>query len=224
MGSMTVQALRDYTRNSLDSDATEFSDVLCDAWRDEAIARMLRAFEPWSFLEKSYTFTSDGSPSLTFASIGNDLESITNVKADRWLLQYTPHEAAVQKYAWSTTTGGLTVEFSTYGGALFLWPTPSAGAAFVVEGHRAPVAPVAPTDVPDMPSELHPLIAEYMLCRALEKQGDFFISPTKFQRFEQELDAERGRYLRGNATGVQAIGQGESVFPFFAERLSYPWE
>lgn len=224
MAQMSVQDLRDYTRLALDSDADEFPDKLCDVWRDEAIDRIVRSFEPWTFLEKSYTFTSDGTGSISYASIGPDLESVSSVKAARWLLKFMPHEAAVQKYAWSSQTGGLTVEFSSYGTTLYLWPTPKSGDTFAVTGHRKPVSPSVPTDVPDVPSELHPLIAEYMLGRALEKQGDFFVSPTKFMRFEQELETLRRRFQRGSEAGVQAIGQGRNVYPFFAERLAYDFE
>lgn len=224
MGAMTVQDMRDYARLALDSDSDEFPDALLDVWMARAQNRIQRVFEPWSFYESTWSWTSDGSQSITYETLGSDVDVIQSVKAPRWLLQFLPHELAVAKYAWSTETGGLTVEYSTFDDQLFFWPQPSAGDIYVVNGYRKPTVPIAPTDTVDLPDEFHPIIAEYMLIRCLEKQGDFFIAPTKEQEVEQELEMIRRRYLRGDNAGVQVVGGGKMIYPFFAERLAYPFE
>jgi len=224
MAAMTVQEMRDYVRSSLDSDETELPDALLDVWRNSATNRVQRTFEPWSFYETSWTF-STATNEVPFSSIDTTVESVTSIEGDNWLLKYVAHEAAVSRYAWGTTTTSSPTEWSQHGSSVFIWPTPDSTLTLTARGRRAPVDATASSETVDLPDEFHPLIAEYMLARAYEQQDDDIMSQQKFGRFEAELEAYRRRYLRASNAGVQIMGGTCSYNSMgLPARQAYDWE
>lgn len=222
---MTVQQLRDYVRNFLDTDEEEIGDSLLDVWRNEATSRIQRTISPWSFYETSWSVTTS-SQTVQFSSFDPEIDTVTSVEAPNWMLRYVPHHLAVARYAWGDPTG-VPYEFSvarteTGGEQIFLWPSPSQSDTYTIRGYRVPNDVSAPADTLDMPAELHPLVGEWMLARAFEMQDDVFMSSQKMQSFERELDAYRRRYTRAMTPDVQAIGSGlPGMWP---DRLRFPWE
>lgn len=222
---MTAQQLRDYVRNFLDTDAEEVPDVLLDVWMNEGVARIQRTIPSWSFFETSWSVTTDEAE-IPFAQFDPSVDSVTSVEGPDWMLRYLPHAQAVAKYAWGDVTG-VAYEFSVsrtegQGPFLRLWPTPSASATYVVRGYRVAADVVAATDSPDLPEEIHPLVAEWMLARAFEQQDDLQMSVQKQQMFERQLDVFRRQYMRAMTPDVQQIGGGAGLQ--LSGRLRFPWE
>jgi hypothetical protein len=223
---MTVDGMHDYVRTYLDNDDEDLPDTLLDVWRDEAVARIQRSFEPWAMFEHAWTFTA--SDRISFDEIGATdpdgfvPEVIQSVEADRWLLRFVPHERQVAKYAWSNAVAGNPTEFSLFDGELFIWPVPNGEATYTARGYRKPVL-VRGDGTVDLPAEFDPLVCEWMLTRAYEWQDDEVMSQQKLARFERQLDLLRRRYLRAPKPGVQQIGQGHDS-PVLPDRLLYSWE
>lgn len=219
MTDMTVQDMRDYVRDFLDTDSTELSDTLLDVWRREATARIERSFETWDFFEQSWTLTTSAA-STALTSIDSTCERVISVEGDNWLLEYIPHERAVAKYAFGGTSSQPT-EWSVWGNALYLWPTPDGSASYTVRGYRSPTEATLPSDTVDLPAEFHPLIAEWMLARAYERNDDDVMSQQKFSMFAAELETLRTRYTRATSPGIMVIGASSPVWP---TRMRYDWE
>lgn len=223
--SMTVQQLRDYVRNFLDTDEQEIGNSLLDVWFNEACSRIQRAIAPWSFYETAWTVTTS-QQTIPFGSLTPTVDTVTSVEAPNWMLRYVPHHLAVAKNAWSDSTG-TPFEFSvarteTDGQQIFLWPAPSQQDTYVVRGYRQSNDVSDPTATVDLPTELHPLIAEWMLARGYEMQDDGLMSSQKQQMFERELEAFRRRFTRAMTPDVQTIGSG--AVDGLPDRLRFPWE
>lgn len=223
---MTVQQLRDYVRDFLDTDDQEIGDSLLEVWRNEGTSRIQRVIAPWQFYETAWTITTS-LPTIQFTAVSPAIDTVTSVEAENWVLRYVPHSLAVGRYAWGDSTG-TPYEFSVArteadGQHIRLWPTPSASDTYVIRGYRVPTDAVAATDVPDLPGELHPLLAEWMLARAYEMQDDPGMASQKMQLVERELEAYRRRFTRAMTPDVQQIGS-TSPSSGYVDRLRFSWE
>lgn len=220
MASLTLADMAEFVRTVLDSDEEEMPDVMLDVWRDEGVARIERTFENWSFYEQTWDLTTSDHA----VTLPDDLETISSIEAANWTLQYLPHAAAINQYAYGDQTG-LPYFWSLWAGVLYLWPTPSDEVSYTVTGIRKPIEATADTDTVDLPDEFHALVCEWMLARAYEQQDDDIMSTQKFGRFEQELDGYRRRYLRAPSAGLQVVG---GICPSTAyktsDRMRFDWE
>lgn len=228
----TVQELRDYVRNFLDTDSEELPDSLLDFWRQEAENRITRAIRSWTFYETNFTLSTTASDqsyllsALTCVEDSTyDAEELTVVQGPRWQLGWLPHEEAEDRY--SNYTGSAEPTFwSQWGDTLYLWPTPDAVYALTARGYRAPVSTVVAGTNPDVPAAFHELIGEFMLARAFEQQDDETLSAAKFAKFEQEFDVLRRRYTKRRSGRVSVFGstRGRGQFGRLPRRLLYDFE
>lgn len=223
---MTVQQLRDYVRDFLDTDEEEIPDSLLDVWRNEATARIQRTISPWSFYETLWSVTTD-QQTIAFDYFDPEIDMVTSVEAPNWTLRYVPHQLAVGRYAWGDPTG-VPQEFSvarteSSGQQIVLWPSPSQSATYVIRGYRVPADVTDPSGTIDLPGEVHPLVGEWMLARAYEMQDDNVMSSQKMQMFERELEGYRRRFTRAMTPDVQSIGSSSTGL-WGADRLRFPWE
>lgn len=228
MATMTVQEMRDYVRTYLDVDEEELPDTLLDAWRFEATARIAKAFEPWDFLQDTWSLTTT-TQVVPFSSIidGTTPESIVQVEGDTYVLRYIPHEVATRKYAFGSGASGRPIEWSVWSDELYFWPDP-AGTSYdyTIRGYRDPTQATLAGDEVDLPGEFHFLIVEWMLARQYERDDDEIMSTQKFNRFEQQIEILHRRYTRPPKAGVQAIGQfcTTDTIGDMPSRLWYDWE
>lgn len=226
MAGLNVGDMYDYVRAYLDTDDVELPDSLLVVWRNEGTARVQRTFEPWSFFEADWSLTTSAA-SVAFGDISTadaQVDQVTSVEAPNWTLSYLPHDTAVAAYAWSDTAGGIPLHFSVRADTLFLWPIPGESQSYTVRGYRQPNDAVDAASSIDLPDEFDPLVCEWMLARAYERQDDEIMSAQKFGRFEQQLDGFRRRYTRGPGAGVQVLGGNRSDTMMMPDRQPYSWE
>jgi hypothetical protein len=227
---MTVQNLRDYVRNHLESDTSELPDSLLDIYRAEATDRIIQSSERWSFYETDWSFsTTSGTQAYSLASGGivqgassNQIDSINSISAPTLRLQPQPHELMLAQFP-NSGTRGYPLFWSLHAGSIYIWPIPGAIYALTVRGYRKPVAAVLAADTIDLPSEFHPVVGSFMLMRAYQQQDDFIMAPMFTDAFERGLQVLRKRYETAHRGGIRTIGgiqRGSEI----QNRLRYVWE
>lgn len=226
---MTVQGMRDFVRNHLGTDNTELPDTLLDVYRQEGTDRITQSSQRWSFYEHQWTFTTTPDVgTYDFAAIqGVDdavVGDLVTVQGPRWRLDQHAHEAMQEKFSW-TTWRGEPRYWSQFASAVYLWPVPGATYAMKARGYRKPVAAVSATDMPDLPEEFHPLVAQWMLGRSLQQQDDSITAPSIFAQFEQDLRIVRARYESTPRGSTRTMGpRPRSPYARVGARLVFPWE
>lgn len=229
--SMTVLDMRTFVREHLDSDSEELPDSLLDVYRREATNRIELSSQRWSFYESEFSFDTVAgdqtypltSFSVTIGTKTSYLDSVLGVEGPTWRLDPIGHESARERFA-ATTYQGRPRWWSLWADTIYLWPTPTAIESFVVRGYRSPLEATASSDLPDLPSEFHTLIAEWMLGRAYMQMDDERMGMQFLAAVEGQLAVLRERYETSHRAGMSIMG-GKRRGPAFDQgRLLYPWE
>lgn len=220
--SMTVQELRDHVRTWLDADEEELPNALLDVFRVEAERRFQQASQAWSFYETGTSFaTIGGTGSYTWSSINSTLAEPIAIEGDRWILQPRPHEEMTAAFA-ATDTRGEPTWWSSWGGSLYLWPIPDIVYTMSVRYMRKPIVTVSGGDIPDLPDEFHPLIANWMVARAYQQQDDEIMARELVASVEQQFALLRRRYEAPYR--VRAVLNGKRGSYQLPPRLLYDFE
>jgi hypothetical protein len=167
----TLQDIRDFTRNTLQTDSTDLPDSLVDVFANESVSRVLGLRDDWPHLYSEGTLsmvTGDGIYSLSSGSFTpTTFRTIESVWDDapfgRSLMEMDYQGAAA---AWIGPSASITSDpyyFSVYGGNLYLWPIPNATRTLRIGGYREPNVMSAGSDQPDLPIVFHAAI-QYGTC------------------------------------------------------------
>lgn len=212
---MTVQDLRDFVRNFLDTDAIDLPDPLLDVFRREATTRVLRASQKWRFLQTEQTLTTVvNQASYDLGLLSKPMERVTGVQGSTYALQERPHEMARGYWGLAPSSSNPNV-YSVYDGSIWLWPPPSSVTQYVLTGFRKPLDVTAAGDSPDLPDDFHPIVARFMLASAYAQQDDQYASQVHEQIAENKLDEVRKPYEAVQGGGVMVLGGHEpsSCYP-----------
>jgi hypothetical protein len=176
----TLQNIRDFTRNTLQTDDTDLPDSLLDVFANEAATRIIGLRDDWPHMYTEGTLSmvaSDGIYSLSSGSFSpTTFRTIESVWDDtpwgRSLVQVDYQEASA---VWIGPVADVSSEpryFSVYGGNLYLWPIPTATRTLRIGGYRDPVEMAAAGDSPDLPSQLHAAVQYSTAALAYAQQED----------------------------------------------------
>jgi hypothetical protein len=185
-------------RDFPDLDETDLPNSVLDVWAREGATRIAVA-EDWSFYAVDWTLAvSSGDATYDYSAItsgGYTIATITDVIGESYRLRPAPH-ADARRWFINETSGEPRV-WSTRGNTLYLWPIPDAAYTLNIVGYRAQKDWVADGSgaVPDLPAELHELVATWCLSRAYAQQDDLEASEQQMSRFNDQFRATRAQFL-----------------------------
>jgi hypothetical protein len=236
MASMTAGAIRSFVRTHLDVDADELPNELLDTFMRDGVIRIISYFdESPIWLQVDYGFaTVVGQQSYDLDSTAGlispkPLQAIDDVRGPLYSLSPRPHRQIRSEYRTDAPTG-TPQNYSIWGRSLYLWPKPAKAEVYQILGVRQPNWDwlTSPTQVPDLPEEFHPLIAQWALARSYAQQDDPEMANFYRGEFSTELKNIAQRW-RSNLTAQPLVLNGGSGHEAYrTERtlgpLVYEWE
>lgn len=209
---MSLDDIRNFVRGFPDIDSSDLPNAVLDPLIRDAYYRFAAAERTWDFYETSYTLvTVPLTQTYSTATIGTyPLSSISDIKGPNFMLAPAPHQMAQTKYQYRNLTGVYPRVWSIWANTLYLWPTPSSAQTHQVFGYREPIDFVAQGAgaSPDLPSEMHMLIAKWALQLAYLQQDSFFIAEDLKAQVEETYQAIRRKHIGGDAAGAIIVGGG----------------
>lgn len=238
MAVLSVQDIRDFVRNSLDTDITELPNALLDSYIYDASQRIDNFSRTWAFRAVDYSFTTTvnvSSYSLdTYAGLAGGaapLQDVVDVRGPNFSLLPRDHRKMRESFrASQTNTAAQSQWFTVWGRTLYLWPAPSLASVYSVTGYRQATDWITTSSAPDFPTEFNDLLKSWALNRAYAFLDDPEMSAFFRDEFETELHKRSRRYLEGNDTQplILNAGSAQSEDPWRTQSalgpLIYTWE
>jgi hypothetical protein len=230
--SMSLQDMRDFVREHLDSDDEELPDSLVDRFIYNGSNKVETYSRTWDFRAVEYAFTTttdtreydlDSHADLTDPA---PLADVVAIQGDSYELKPQDHRKMRLTYPPNSDSAGSPLHFTKWGRTLYLWPTPSSAIDYTVVGYRQGRDWISLNLSPDFPNDLHELIAWWALNRAYVFLDDPELADFYREEFDRELRIRSRPYLTGlDAQPFQINGgmqAGGSVR--WANRARYDWE
>lgn len=166
LGTLKARIARELHRSDLTTDIVDAINSAIRYYRS-------RSFE---FLDKTATFTTTAGVSSysSIADIGSIL-TISAVVSGRDYVLEALNYPRFQELQTSPYLSGQPTGWATYGGSIYVWPTPSGAFPLTVTYQQRVAAPVDDTDVSVWTDDAEPLIrarAKYLLCLDVMMDGD----------------------------------------------------
>lgn len=222
----TLQQIRDFAREVLQTDSTDLPDSLVDVFANEATTRVIGLRDDWPHLYSEGTLAmvaDDGIYALSSGSFTpTTFRTIESVWDDavfgRSLVEVDYQEAAA---TWIGPSANITNDpyyFSVYGGNLYLWPVPNASRTLRIGGYREPNTMAAGSDLPDLPTQFHPAI-QYGTCAiAYAQQEDPELAQFwKNMANESVAVAIRNLFMNRRHKPIMLWGRGQFYGTTYAE-------
>lgn len=222
---LNLQQIRDYVRAHLTLVDVDLPDELMDIYIREGSQRVEQAETRWPFYEAVATLeTVAGSAAYSIiTSLPDDFDQVVAITSSSGDLAWVSPENMSTRTSVGGGTSDVPSHYTTWGGQLTLWPTPSGAVDLTVRYYRKPRDWIADGTggEPDMPSQLHNAVAVWALAAAYAQQEDPDMAQFYERRFEQELDVFRRRINEAPHAQPMVLG-GNYVgrtFPW----MTYDW-
>lgn len=234
--SMTLQDMRDFVRNALDTDSTDLPDSLLDRYIADGSNRVDEHSSRWSFRAIDYSFATvanqqayDIRSAARVSGITYPIIDIVDVRGPNWSL--SPKDHAASRARWrrtSLTTNQNPSEFSLWGDSIYLWPAPTGGTTISITGYRDAIDWISLNSTPDFPGDFHELIAWWALNRGHAREGDPQMADFYRGEFEATLQKRADAWMTGLDAQPLVIGESGSREQWRARNgmgpLIYSWE
>jgi hypothetical protein len=174
--------MRDYVREFLDLDEEDLTDNVFDQFIEEGTTKILRRERQWPWLEVATEFTTVADQqAYVLADTLPTVDQILTVSDYRWVAH---HEGP--KYG----TVSAPLAYSTFGGSLFLWPTPTTAESIPVTGYRKVTGWTAggPSATSPLPEQFDTLLLKWGLSMAYAQQDDPELSMMHKAEFDEQLE------------------------------------
>lgn len=236
MATQSADDLRLYVRTHLDVEEDEVPNSLLNYWLHEAYDRITAQLDVSpTWLHVEYAFDTEiGVQSYALDSVDGliaptALQSIEDLRGPNWSLNPQSHQLLRSRYRASSAPTGRPTEFSLWGRAIYLWPTPAEVQTIYVTGTRQPQDWIATNSAPDCPEEFHYLIADFALGRGYAQQDDPEMAQSFLQGWDAAVKALSIRWLDGQQQQPFIANGGLGREPWRAERASmgpliWDWE
>lgn len=232
---MTLQNMRDFVRDTLDTDSTDLPDSILDRFIIDGSNRVDAYSTEWRFRAVDYTFSTvigtqtyqiTGTPLVS--GVTYPIINVVDVRGSNWSLQPRDHQKQRSEWRASTTNRSTPSEYTLWGDKLYLWPTPGTVASISITGYRDAIDWVGTAVTPDFPNDFHELIAWWALNRAHAREGDAQMSDFYRQEFEGALAKRADAWVVGLDAQPLVIGGANTTEHWRARNgmgpLIYPFE
>lgn len=215
----TLQGIRDFARNTLQTDSVDLPNSLVDVYANESQSRIIAMRQDWAHLYAEGTFnTVSGTQSYSLSSLTpTTFTYIQNVwddsSAGRSLVELDYQQAAAYWIGPTNTTTDDPQFFAQNGAKLYLYPKPNNIRTLRVSGFRAAVDMANSTDVPDLPAQLHNPLMYGAVSIAYAQQEDIDMASFWGNMANQSYQAQiRTLFFRRRNHPIVYGGRGYAPF------------
>lgn len=192
----TLNELRQMTRDHMDVDDVELSNVLLDMFAREGSSRIEKHVQAWSFREHIFRFqTTAGPGSYPYNNVSDPdrgfmMRKIVGIWSENGPLKWLGPQDAMSRGRLRLAAPGVPTAWYEYGGQFHLLPAPEVGTELIFQGVREPRDWVLEGSggEPDFPPEFHNTVWLWMLGRAYGQQEDTELSMMYMDLFQDELE------------------------------------
>ena len=199
MPAMTLDDIRNQTRDVIDIDTSDISDTVLNRIIAQGYDTIAYSEKRWGFYETSTTFqtvagTSDYSLATIGAGITQGIRDIIAIRNDDHVMTYIGRDEGDRDNPLNVSTSGDAWEWSFWNDTVRFYPTPDTVETIYVRAVRYPTdfpsnaTTAAGTETPDLPDAFHPILTTYTIAKAYLQQEDPVMANQYMQDFRVELD------------------------------------
>ena len=206
MPAMTLDDIRNQTRDVIDIDTSDISDTVLNRIIAQGYDTIAYSEKRWGFYETSTTFqtvagTSDYSLATIGAGITQGIRDIIAIRNDDHVMTYIGRDEGDRDNPINVSTSGDAWEWSFWNDVVRFYPTPDTVETIYVRAVRYPTdfpsnaTTAAGTETPDLPDAFHPILTTYTIAKAYLQQEDPVMSNQYMQQYAVELDNVARRFV-----------------------------
>lgn len=174
---MTAADIRTAVRNITDLDTDDLPDSLLNLYIRDGYYRILDTEKRWSFLEYSFSFTTQtGVRSYAFESITDEpmsqIVSIVDNRGVGYRLDMIGYDEAEQTYSGSYDTNGDPLFYAVWADQIHLYPKPNNSRVLTCRGYREPLDWQTEGGEVDAVPTLHFPLVYYAVSRVYQQLED----------------------------------------------------
>ena len=203
---MTLDDIRNQTRDVIDIDTSDISDTVLNRIIAQGYDTIAYSEKRWGFYETSTTFqtvagTSDYSLATIGAGIPQGIRDIIAIRNDDHVMTYIGRDEGDRDNPINVSTSGDAWEWSFWNDVVRFYPTPDTVETIYVRAVRYPTdfpsnaTTAAGTETPDLPDAFHPILTTYTIAKAYLQQEDPVMSNQYMQQYAVELDNVARRFV-----------------------------
>lgn len=210
---MNLDEMRQYVRETLESDNDEFSDFLVDQWIREGWLETHRHAD-WPFLDTTWELATAvaATPFDQIRDVAGAVPKwIRTVRSSRGELPWLQPDELQTELSFGAP--GMPRNWAVRGGrTLLVSPRPNDTVNYVIQGYRKPTEwMTGPLGVPDLPEDLHVGLVYYALGRAFQRLDDPQSAIHHLDLFNAVLDSVARDLVSAQFGGSLVIGGGAGV-------------
>ena len=206
MPAMTLDDIRNQTRDVIDIDTSDISDTVLNRIIAQGYDTIAYSEKRWGFYETSTTFqtvagTSDYSLATIGAGITQGIRDIIAIRNDDHVMTYIGRDEGDRDNPINVSTSGDAWEWSFWNDVVRFYPTPDTVETIYVRAVRYPTdfpsnaTTAAGTETPDLPDAFPPILTTYTIAKAYLQQEDPVMSNQYMQQYAVELDNVARRFV-----------------------------
>ena len=212
---MTATALRDTVRSITDLDATDLPDSLLNVYLRDGYYRILDLEKRWSFLEKTFTFSTVAEQraytisDFTADPIGQVVSIVDNNNIG-FRLDMVGHDMAEQTYVGSYDTSGDPLFYSIWEGKVHLFPKPNNVRTLVVRAYREPIDWITSEGNVDASANLHFPLVYYACSRVYQRLEDTLMANEYKRSFDEGVTLASANINKPNSHANLRLSAGQT--------------
>jgi hypothetical protein len=223
---MTLGDIRTFVRSFPDLDETDLPNAVLDPLIREGATKIATRSDHWVFYQLESTLTTvAATESYAFSAIDDTytFRTVTDLIGENWLLRPRTHVDARKRHISASNAEPRT--WSQWGQSIYLWPTPDDEYSITVIGYRQQTdwsANGAGAE-PDLPDELHELVAKWALSLAYAQQDDLGAAQQRADEFERQISDIESQFL-SDVAAPMILGGGERSYTLGRGEPLFDWE
>tara|TARA_R100001463_G_scaffold47740_1_gene96822 strand:- start:1794 stop:2519 length:726 start_codon:yes stop_codon:yes gene_type:complete len=205
MPAMTLDDIRNQTRDVIDIDSSDISDTVLNRIIGQGYDTIAYSEKRWGFYETETTFqTVAGTSDYTIATVGANItqgiREVIAIRDDDHVMAYVGRDEGDRDNPLDVSTSGDPWEWSFWNDTVRFYPTPDTVKTIYVRCVRFPTdfpsnaASAAGSETPDLPNPFHPVLTTYVIAKAYLQQEDPVMANQYMNQYAMELDNVARRY------------------------------
>lgn len=212
---MTATSLRQTVRDITDLDSDDLPDSLLNLYIRDGYYRILDLEKRWSFLEKSFTFSTVAEQrDYTIANFTADpisqVVSIIDSTGVGTRLDMVGHDTAEQTYMGSYDTSGDPLFYSVWEGKVHLYPKPNNVRTLSVRAYREPIDWQTTGGAVDASPNLHFALVYYACSRVYQRLEDAVMADAYKRSFDEGVALARTNIMKPTSHAHMVLSAGRT--------------
>ena len=212
---MTAATLRSTVRDITDLDTTDLPDSLLNLYIRDGYYRILDLEKRWSFLEKSFTFSTVAEQraytisAFTADPIGQ-IVSVVDNSGTGMRLEMVGFDMAEETYIGAYDTSSNPLFYAFWEGKIHLYPKPNNVRTLSVRAYREPIDWVTTGGNVDASPSLHFPLAYYACSRIYQRLEDTVMANDYKKAFDEGVILAKNNIMKPASHAHLRLSQGQT--------------